>query len=47
MPDDEMPGSGKMLFDSRCLHYLDEMDLHVIGPLIVDFLIKHYAFIEQ
>ena len=46
MSDDEIPGSGKMLFDNRCLHYLDEMDLHVLGPLLVDFLVMHYALIE-
>ena len=44
MSDDEIPGSGKMLFDRRCLHYLDEMDIHVAGPLLVDFLIKHFAY---
>ena len=43
LADDELPGSGKMLFDKHCLHYLGEMDIHVCGPLIVRFLIKHYA----
>jgi hypothetical protein len=40
MSDDEIPGSGKLLFDSHCLHYLDEMDIHTAGPLFVEYLIK-------
>lgn len=43
MSDDEVPGSGKMLFDRHGLHYLDEMDIHTAGPLFVHFLKQHYA----
>ena len=47
MSDDEMPGSGKMLFDTNSFHYLHEMDLHVAGPLIVAFISRHYRYIEE
>jgi len=47
MSDDEFPGTGKMLFDKCSLHYLDEMDIHILSPLVVSFLIKHYNMIDK
>ena len=47
MSDDEFPGSGKMMFDKNSFHYLHEMDLHCIGPLIVAFLSRHYQYLES
>jgi len=47
MSDDEVRGSGVMLFDKQCLHYLGEMDLHICAPLISRYLIKHYAYLES
>ena len=46
MSDDEMKSSGKMLFDKYSLHYIGEMDIHVSGPLIVNYLIKQYNLLE-
>jgi len=40
--DDETPGSCKFLFDEKCSHYLDEMDIQMSGPLLTEFIIKHY-----
>jgi len=45
--DDETPGSGKFLFDEKCIHYVEEMDIQMCGPLLAEFLIHQYEYSEQ
>ena len=44
--DEETPGSCKFLFDEKCTHYLDEMDVQMCGPLLAGFIIKQYELTE-
>jgi len=44
--DDETPGSCKFLFDEKCIHYLDEMDVQMCGPLLAGFIISQYKLTE-
>ena len=39
---DDPPGSVKFLFDDRCIHYLEQMDVQVCGPILADFIVKQY-----
>lgn len=43
LSDEELPGSGGLLFDSRSAHYLPVEDLHTTGPMVVNFLACQYA----
>ena len=40
--DEETPGSCKFLFDEKCTHYLEEMDIQMMGPLLANFLIAEH-----
>jgi hypothetical protein len=42
--EDDIPGSGKFLFDELCQHYIKDMDIHICGPLLASFIIKQYKF---
>jgi len=47
MTEDELPGSGQMLFDKRCLNYLGEKDIQIFGPLIAKYLTQHYDLVNN
>jgi hypothetical protein len=45
--DDEIPGSGKFLFDKLCKHYVHDMDIHIAGPQLARFVIKQYEELRR
>ncbi len=42
LTDEEMEGSGQVLFNSRAKHYLSAEDTDVAGSMLIDFLIYQY-----
>lgn len=47
LTDDEMEGTGHVLFNARAKHYLSPEDASVAGEVLVDFLIYQLQAMDQ